>query len=292
MLNQIIPTHFENYEMIFMRIFLSFVIYKTFLPKRIKFDSQPKPTGLAKLIDFSFLHKKIIYSNIRYFIIILLILYTAGLGLPVVSLLLLIYTVFIGTFLNSQGAISHHSQAVSLVLLVQAFVYLYGGVSSLFKLSYISDGTINIDQLAMFWSQQAVVSVYFTSALTKLIRSKFRWLYLVKNIPIQIEKTNMQNYYNELKEPPSSSAKKAIHWCVRYPIITILIFGLGLLLELLSPFSLINRSTNIIFGILFIGFHSLNSVFFKLKFQTLQRLIIIYFINIPYLVFIMFNMII
>jgi len=284
MLIQGISIDFENYEIVFMRAFLAYVIYKTFLPKTIIFNSQPSPTGLAKLIDFSFLNIKSIYSKLRYFIIILLILYAAGLGLPVVSLLLLIYTVFIGTFFNSQGAISHHSQVISLVLLVQTFVYIHGAVNPYLKLNYLSDSTINYNQLAMFLSQQAVVSVYFTSALTKLIRSKFRWLYTVKNIPIQIEKTNMQNYYNELNAPPASWVKEVMNWCVRYPIITIIIFGLGLFLELLSPFSLINRSTNIIFGILFIGFHVLNSALFKLKFQTLQRLVIIYFINIPYLI--------
>jgi len=292
MLSQLITTQFEGYEITFMRIFFSYVIYKTFLRKRIKFNSQPSPNGIARFIDFSFLNKKAIYSKLRYFIFILLFLYAAGMGLPLITLLLLIYTVCIGTYFNSQGAISHHSQVISLVLLVQTFVYIYGVVNPYLKLNYLSDSTISYNQLAMFFSQQAVVSVYFTSALTKLIRSKFRWVYNVKDIPVQIEKTNMQNYYDELSAPPASWARNVMNWCVRYPVITISIFSLGLLLELMSPFSLISRSTNIIFGLMVIGFHGLNSTLFKLKFDSLQRLIVIYFINIPYLIILLSSMLV
>lgn len=287
-----LPIEFDNYEVISMRLLLAYVIYKSFLPKEIKFKSQPNPNGIAKYINLTFLSNPNIYKKLKIIIFLLLVVYVIGIGLSVSTLLLFIFTVLIGTYYNSQGAISHSSQIISLVLLAQFLAYLNNliGINSLIKFSFAEIG--NPDDIAIFLSQQAVVAVYFTSALTKLLNSRFRWISQVRNIPIQLEKNAMQNYYNNLDYSHVDKIRNVANFLASKPFLTCFLFSIGLLLEFLLPLSLLNRFTNIIFGVLIILFHNLNLYIFRLKFASFQRLLLIFFVNVPFLVITMLGRII
>ncbi len=267
-----------------MRLFMSYIVAKSFLPKKVKFSSQPQPNGLAKYIDLAFLSNPSIYKQIRVIVFILLILYTLGLGLFICTLLLFIYILIYGTYNNSQGAVSHHNQVVCLIFLVQSIVYAAQLIGDFLDITLPIFNTYNNDQLAIFYSQQVIVAVYFTSALTKLINSKFKWFMQIKKIPIQLEKNVMQDYYNNLDPRYIGRIRSITDFLLNNPNLIMIAFSIGLFLEILSPLSLQNRLSNVVFGILMITFHKITAYVFRIHFYSFQRLLLIFFVNVPFLI--------
>jgi hypothetical protein len=238
MIDYPLPINFSNYELILMRLFFAYIIIKSFLPKSVKFKSQPNPTGIARYIDLTFLSNPQLFKKLRIVIFALLAVYVSGFGLYICTLLLFIYTLLIGTLNNSQGSISHNNQIVSLILLVQSIVYLVGVFNYQEIINFTFFDTYNDNQIAIFFSQQAIVAVYFTSVVTKLVNSKLRWLRQVKNISIQLEKNAMQYYYNHLDFSPVDRMRNISSFLINNPNLTMFVFGSGLFLEILSPLSL------------------------------------------------------
>jgi hypothetical protein len=269
-----------------MRLLFAIVLYDfTKFNKVSNFKNQPKPVGIARFIDITFISNYRYYKFIRIVIIILLCLYVIGYKLYFVTFLLSSFVLIFGTLWNSQGSINHSRQIVSLVLIVQSLVYIVGATKNYLPLDFKIFSVFNVDQISIFWSQQAMVAVYFTSSLSKLILSKFNWINQVKYIPIQIEKTLNQKYYDTLKSDDNKNIRKISDFLLKHSNITIVIFSTGLILEILSPLSLINRTSIGVFGILLLLFHIINSKLMNLGFPELQKLLVIFFINIPFLIF-------
>jgi hypothetical protein len=280
------PVLFDQYEIIIMRLLFAIVLYDfTKFNKVSNFKNQPKPVGLARFIDITFISNYRYYKFIRIVIIILLCLYVIGYKLYFVTFLLSSFVLIFGTLWNSQGSINHSRQVVSLVLIVQSLAYILGATKNYLPWDFKIFSVFNVDQISIFWSQQAMVAVYFTSSLSKLILSKFNWINQVKYIPIQIEKTLNQKYYDTLKSDDNKNIRKISDFLLKHSNITIVIFSTGLILEILSPLSLINRTSIGVFGILLLLFHIINSKLMNLGFPELQKLLVIFFINIPFLIF-------
>ena len=62
------------------------------------------------------------------------------------------------------------------------------------------------------------------------------------------------------------------------------VFGAGLMLELFAPLSLLNRATLVVGGLALITFHKANGAILSLAFRQSQRVLVILFVNVPYLV--------
>ncbi len=71
---------------------------------------------------------------------------------------------------NSQGAIQHAFQIVSLVLLAQTAAHFYG----LWRCRSGEAGEA-LEDRTIWWSQQTVVAVYLVAGITKLLVTKGLW---------------------------------------------------------------------------------------------------------------------
>jgi len=280
------PVFLDQYEIVAMRFLLAIVLYDFTRFKKIShFKQQPKPVGIARFIDLTFISNYRYYRFIKIIFLILIILYVIGYKLYIVVFILSILLLMFGTLWNSQGSINHSRQVVSLVLIVQSAAYILDAINKNFYSDFQVLNGLNIDQISIFWSQQAIVAVYFTSGISKLILSKFNWINQVKFIPVQIEKTLNQKYYDSIKDFKQENIKRVSDFLLKHSNITAFFFSIGLILEILSPLSLINRTTIVVFGFLFLFFHLINSRLMNLGFPLSQKLLIIFFINIPFLTF-------
>lgn len=284
--------NYGNYEILFMRLFFAYVLYNSPICHRLRYPSQPYPNGLALFFDLTFLSNKKVHTILKIALFISLVLYVAGIGLVFVVLFLFLYSVAQGSFNNSQGAISHSSQAYPLVLFGQLIAYILKEVNTIYPIINLQ-GSYTYDQLSVFLSQQAIVAIYFTAAISKLYYSKFDWINQVKYIPIQMIKVIDQKSSDRTSNKAMwyLEKRKYVSFFVSHPNITTLMFSQGLFLEIVSPLSLMNRYTSLLFGILFISFHKITGMFMGLKFGGFQRLVFIYFVNFPYWLVIFYNLI-
>src|SRR5262245_2543509 len=117
-----VPT-FSFFERAVMRILFAAVVWRV-LPNKWAVNGIPAPNGITRIFDLHFLLEPQFFAWARIALAITLILYVFRIwqALPIA----LFVNVATGGILNSQGAIQHAYQIVSLVLLAQTAAYIYG----------------------------------------------------------------------------------------------------------------------------------------------------------------------
>ena len=98
-------------------LFIALVNWK--MPDALPFSDQPRPTGLAHWIDFSFLGQPGVFGWVRITLAVLSVPYVLGRWLPVVIPLITALHVAVFTFYNSQGYVNHTWQLISMILVAQ-----------------------------------------------------------------------------------------------------------------------------------------------------------------------------
>ncbi|MDQ6623920.1 MAG: hypothetical protein M3Y86_10630, partial [Verrucomicrobiota bacterium] len=238
------------------------------------------PNGLAHFLDLRFLFNPQTFAFCRYGMEAALALYVLRLGLALVLPYLALLSIATGSTYNSQGAISHHLQIVSLVLLAQTAAYFYGLVRR--KTNPASETNAARESRLVFWSQQAIVATYVVSALTKLIRTHGLWFFQTPNIAVQIIKTTEQDFHDWLNPASLTSGIAVADWMLQHPLLIGLMVSFGLILEIGTPIALLGRPYALVYGLALLAFHHSVREVMKLTFANNEYLIWIYFVNVPF----------
>lgn len=262
------------YERLCMRAAFAWVVIIS-APASLNVHAIPAPNGIARLIDLTFLIEPRWQAICHIILVVAMGFYVARalvwLALPIA----LAIHVAINALLNSQGAMHHATQIVSLVLLAQCAAHYYG----LRLRRSDAESNVVIEDLAISWSQQAIAAVYFVAALTKLIETHGAWIFRARYIGVQIFKTAYQAYYNRL-DPAGLDAQLAIaQFAAAHGVVVALIAGSGLLLELLAPLMLLGRWWGLVLGCGFLLFHISIDRFMQLGFVFNQLLMLIFIVS-------------
>lgn len=196
-----------------------------------------------------------------------LVVYALG-RLPVLTTGFLFgVTLLVGTYANSNGALKHHHQVVSLILLAQVLWHVWWAVRHRrVDLKHADDPLVR-DRWAAFASQQAVVAAYVVTGLTKVVTSGFvGWIVAAANYPVQLRKTNLQAAYSRA-DVNTAAGTGLESWLIAHPAAGQAMLGAGLVLELGAILALLGRPWSFTYGLLLIAFHALNSVFMNLNFR-------------------------
>ena len=240
---------------------------------------QPTPNGLAHWLDLTWLGQAANLEPLRWVFFGMLILYVSGrcmaLALPI------LFAVHLGVFTlgNSQGWIGHTDQIVTLILLVQT-IFHFG------HLARRSSGTLNehtVGDLEIFYTQQTIAATYVVAALTKLIKTGGSWITQLPNITVQIVKTNDQFYYDSLAHPNPGFAEWLNGMIIHHPWIAYPLFAPGLIIELAAFIIVYGRRPAIVMGLVLVGMHALIILVMQITFSTNIALIVIYLLNVPWL---------
>lgn len=270
----------SGWEMIFMRLGFAALVYYT-IPPWILFDSQPHPNGLAHWIDFTFLSNHSVLGVLR----LVLVLSLAGYVLNLASLPCLTFMLFLsvayGSLINSQGAISHSLQPVSLVILAQWLVALWQLGRQGWRACY-SGLDLPSNRMLIHAAKVALVSCYVVSAVSKIEKTNGTWAWRVPNLAVQLVKTTEQDYYNELKPRPEWNTQ-VVDFMQKHPNWTRVIIGPALFLELLAFLALINRAWAFLIGVSLITMHLMISLIMQLHFFEMEMLNLIFLVNLPFL---------
>lgn len=252
----------------------------------LPFQGQPYPNGLAHWIDVTPFSNPVVVWTLGWTCVPALMLYAAGRGLPFVLPFLTAASIVFGTLRNSQGAIAHQDQIVSMILLAQSAVVVVGALRSMgsgrTKRRDSSPGN-SIDARLHYAALLVIVASYLTAGVSKIERSDGAWLENSHLIGIQVVKTYRQNFYNDLDAErfgkPEVPYAEVI---LAHPDLSRVVLAGGLFLELCAFLALYDRRSALLFGLLFIAFHRSIALVLGLEFQNHEKVVWIFLVDVPY----------
>ena len=287
------PHRFGTVEALLMRALLVAVVWWS-LPLASEvadLTGQQKPTGLAHVFPLTWLARPGVFLVCQIIVAVAAIFYLANrLLLPATGAMTLVH-ILIFTLDNSQGATNHAYHLISIVLLAQFLTYLSPHVVRFIerwkKITlprlFATDKGIRLNDLALYFSQQAIAAAYIVAGLSKLIRSKGLWVWQSPNVSVELMKTNAQNFYNRLEIDATFEHRQQVaQWMIDNPMITRVLMGGGLAIELFAFLALRNRLGALLTGLAIIALHWGIYVSMGLFFKYNIAIVIIFFVNAPY----------
>jgi hypothetical protein len=270
-----IPT-FAFYERLVMRVLFAWLVWRA-TPAILIVNGIPSPNGITRLFDLHFLLDPHLFAIARMVLAVALVLYVLRLVVWLALPVALFVNVAANGILNSQGAIQHAAQIVSLVLLAQNVAHFYG----LWRRRHGEESAL-LESRAIWWSQQTIVAVYLLAGIAKLITTKGLWVFQARWIGVSITKAAYQSFYDTFSEADLERQLAVANFAAAHGWLVALIAATGLLLELGSPLALVNRAWAALVGCALVCFHLGLTYSMHLTFIYNQWLLVIFLINVPY----------
>lgn len=273
----------RGWEMVIMRLAFAFLAFATIKWEVNAFGAaNPEElTGLAHWVNFDWLRSLSPLWLWKTLTILGLLIYVAGI-LPCLGLLpALFFSISIGTLANSQGAINHSTQLVSMILLGQFLVYALPFHRSvpLSAFSWFQPPSL-LQQRSVYVSAVIFAAAYVVSGYTKLSNSDWEWIQRVPWLAVELQKTNWSEYYDTLTPVPPS-LETVVNLMTNHPNLARLFFGTGLFLELFAFLALIGRRWAFFYGLAIILMHLSISRLMQLDFWTHILAALIFLVNLP-----------
>jgi len=264
-----------GWEMFLMRLCMLYPFYRA-IGRKLP-NVQPHPNGLAHFFDLTFLAQPAVVQGTMILSIVAAFFYVSGwLMIPALTVLSVVL-ILQGTLINSQGAINHSLQLLTMVVVAQWLVYIYGAVRHL--------GRHQAHLQAVHWAKIVIAASYVTAAFSKLFASSEFWIARVPYMALQVIKSNLQTYYNRLEVNPSFIAEKFPYWVLEFPNVARLFFGAGLALELFAFLALVSRGWALFIGISMLVLHYTIQIIMTLEFRHHVYLLLIFYVNAPWLLY-------
>lgn len=268
--------HFEAHERWVMRALFAWIVWRA-TPAALLVNGIPAPNGIARLIDLHFLLDPHLFAIARIVLAAALIAYILHLLVWLALPVALFVNLAANATVNSQGAIQHAFQIVSLVLFAQTVAHFYG----LWQRRR-GEARALLEDRAIWWSQQTIVAVYLVAGITKLIVTKGLWPIEARWIGVSVAKAAYQSFYDTLNSAQLDQQLAVANFAAAHGWLVAAVAALGLLLELGSPVMLINRALAATVGLALIAFHISLDYTMQLSFIYNQWLLFIFMINLPY----------
>lgn len=267
-----------------MRIGLGFVVIKTFSVIHTFRPSgePPFPVGIARVVNLSWAASHSTARWMQWGAYVAALCYAADLLVPFALLYLAAATILEVTFRSSYGSVNHGDHLLAAVLTAQtagvalwnAAVHWGWDLGALLADSQQTTGA--------WWAVQAIVAVYFTSGLSKLLNSGGHWIRrspaLLLNAYGRIDTDEMMAKGGWDSQRRSDAL---ITWLFSRPTITKCLFAVGLLVELAAPIGLLGELYLFAVGLALIALHKGNRILLGLPFPEFQVLVFVYLVNVP-----------
>ncbi len=271
------PMRHAWWETLCMRVIVAWAAWISLsLPS--PFTGTPHPHGLAVWgVDFTWLGNPANAGLLHGVITVSLALYVCRVA-PILTLLpALVCSLGLGVLGNSQGAIGHTTQIVTVTLLAQWLAHAWALLQP--RTRWPMPHGFNAPQLAADWSRQAIAATYVVSAIKKLMESHGNWIADTPYFGLQIVKSNNMGFYDALAPRTHGFGASLGQWFIDHPYLATVVFGAALPLELFAFLGLNNRRLALFFGVALVGFHSTVTEVMQLGFLYHKMLLTAVFIN-------------
>ena len=194
--------------------------------------------------------------------------------------LLALLHICVFTLYQSQGAIGHDNQLLSLVILGQAVAVvlprLWTRCGRVFSPCpdprRWGDYMFNV-------TLQVIAACYVVAGVSKLLKSKGLWVWQTPDLVVEMVKTNDQRFYTKADPAAGIGLADTIAFMSEHPHLTRLVLGSGFFLELFAFLALRNRRWALAFGLGLLGLHRSVLWLMKLGFPENEQLLLIYLVN-------------
>lgn len=279
------PIKHEPYELFCMRLMLVYILWKSFIFS-CRYTRIVIPTGLSYVFDFSVLCWPSVQNIWQLLFLLSSFLYTVKIWtFPSLVVMFFIHNGMM-TLNNSQGSTGHTYQILTIIILVQMVHYGIERVKALLSKKKRTDSEgLTEDDLAVFYTQQALIAIYVMAAITKYQKSGGEWCSRTLWIVPQLVKANDMRYFNHLDSGFRDNvlAQLFVNVSLKHPVLPLLMFGGAFYLELFAFLALFNRATLIVGGVLLWLLHWGIKQVMTLDFTQNQQALVVYFFYLPYL---------
>ena len=280
------PIDFGRLEVAAMRLLFAILFWSN-LPVIEKFlaqdNPQEKPNGLAEWgLNFAWAADPAVMGPLKIVLVPVLAIYVIGVFRWVALPYMLTLSIAVGTLKNSQGSISHVYQVISMIVLAQCGLHAYLAIRRAIGKPHGFVGSWNTDRAEVFVSQSALAAIYLTTAITKLHRSEGGWIWQLRNIGVDLDKTWSQAYYNELSVDAPGWAIAIKDFVTANPWAAIVLFGPGLFAEFFAFLGIYGRRLALVTGVLLAVLHIGAIYVMQLEFWQNIACLLIFFVNLPY----------
>lgn len=245
------------------------------------YTEQKFPNGLARWVDLTWLGHHPPGEITQYLVIAGLVLYVIGF-LPALGFLpTAVFATLIGTLLNSQGAINHSWQMVTMMGLAQVMVYAWPRATAQGRNWWIVvKPDLERHRQAVFAVMTVIAASYVVCGVVKVVNSDGMWIHRAPLLAVQLLKTHYAHFYDTLTMPPQWLTDITT-FLLEHPWIARIVFGAGLVIELLGFVILINRRWALVGGLAIIALHLSISRLMNLNFEAHMLAALIFSVNLP-----------
>jgi hypothetical protein len=266
---------YTKMEWKFMKVTFSILWLFFFLLILNRFNFAPTPEGILKLFPDSFYFG--FYPKVVVFLIGCILLYNYLVEKYMAVSLLGLSTISLFVFsLEDSNSDFNRNNMITGIFFAQFIAY------SIFN----KYNDFNIEKFRVQFSVQIIAICYFLSAIAKLKASGLNWVTDGLLIPLQILKTNYFVYVNTGDIQTINHAYQMIDYVNQYSLGIMFVLAFALFIEFFALFSIINKMTAFIYGILLLLMHIGMYVILNIAILGAYLPMLIFMLNPTYLIFI------
>lgn len=269
------------FEMLVMRAAFAALAFWNIKWETAPYTEQKFPNGLARFVDLTWLGHHPPGDLTQYVVIAFLVLYVVGF-LPALGFLpTAFFATAIGSLLNSQGAINHSWQMITMMGLSQVIVYAWPRATAKgWDGKILLRPDLRRHQQAVLAALTVIAASYVVCGVVKVVNSDGLWIHRAPLLAVQLLKTHYSHFYDTLNLPPQW-LQDITTFLLEHPWVARVVFGAGLVIELLGFVILINRRWAFLGGVAIIALHLSISRLMNLNFEAHMLAALIYCVNLP-----------
>jgi len=278
--------HWSGTQLEVMRIGLAFVVIVACAKITIfRPTGTPRhPVGIARVVDLGWVATAAAGRWIQYVAYAAALLYLANYLVPFVLVVLAVVVVLDVTVRSSFGAVNHGYHLLAVVLVAEAAAAVTWNAAQQWGWDLGSLLATSQDSTAAWWAIQAIVAVYFTSGVTKLIVTRGKWVERSPGLLLSsLARKETDALMGDVSWGTSGKSTRMITWLLDRPDAARALFGAGLFVELVAPIGLLGSPVLFVVGLALIALHQANGYLLGLSFPEYQ-LLVLAFLVLPQLV--------
>ncbi len=186
------------------------------------------------------------------------------------------------TFRSSFGSVNHGDHLLAVVLTAQLAGVVVWNAAQQWNWDLGRLGAGSQGATAAWWTVQAILAVYFTSGLAKVINSRGRWIQRSPGLLLaSLARVDTDRLMGMQSWGAGKESDGLVTWLLARPNLARAVFASGLLVELGSPIGLFGETALLFVGLALLALHRANGRLLGLPFPDYQLLVLVYLVDVP-----------
>lgn len=240
------------------------------------------PVGIARVMDLGWFLRPRTRARVDAVAQVALLAFVADVAPAVSGSIAAAWAILALTVGLSDGALSHGRHLPVVALAGHAAGYVAWEVAGWFDAGEGSAVLATPAATGAWWAIQAILATYFVSGVSKLAGSGFRWAWQSPNILLAVL-ARLETARGGSGPARTARSERIVGALLHRPLLTRVLMGAGLLVELAAPLGLVDRWAMVVAGVALVALHRINGLILRLPFRKYQWVLVAYLVNVPYL---------